>query len=150
MTKPIVLIPTKVPLPSWLLCNDSCHQQSTYHMPADTHIDIYGPRRQESPMKRQRQTSQIVLSPGTIWVPTVCQALGQALRMQRVKCSTCPPEPTVCGRKQKNRPVTQSEKRYNEHINAGLASWILHKASHVLSYKLLKIPKVLFPHLKYR
>ena len=39
-------------------------------------------------MRRQCQTSQIVLSPVTIWVPTVCHALGQALRMQRgVKCT---------------------------------------------------------------
>ena len=75
-------------------------------------------------MRRQCQTSQIDPSPVTTWVPTVCHALGQALRMQRgVKCSTCPLEPTVGGRKQKNRPVIQSEKCYNEDINSGLASW---------------------------
>ena len=128
MTKPNVLIPTKVPLPSWLLCSITAMTATINKAhticQADTHIDIYCPRRQESPVRRQCQTSQIDPSPVTTWVPTVCHALGQALRMQRgVKCSTCPLEPTVGGRKQKNRPVIQSEKCYNEDINSGLASW---------------------------
>lgn len=133
MTKPTVLISTKVPLPSWLLCSITAviattNKVLTIRQAGYTRRHTCwcrGGRRAlgEDSVTHPRSFSH----PVTIWVPTVCYALGQALKMQRrVRHSTCPQGAHSLWKKtQKNRPMTPSERCHNEGINLGLASWRL-------------------------